>query len=254
MVCRRCYSVPVTLRASWPGGLVAALLLLGPVLGAANRAGAQSSTVPEYEYWPEVNLYERISENIRLMEQGSVVLGTDGVPVSKNLGFNVDLSVDPHPFRAYVLGAPTLVEDRARLLTLRIGYRYNESSPEVGTTVQNRLLTELTIRGHLFGLVSSDRNGFDWRWTDGAYSTRYRNRFQLERPIDLGDYQLTPYASAEVFYLLSSGQWNQIRYRAGLQVPIVDHTTLDVYGGYNDAWNPSPGQVYGLGFKLIISF
>lgn len=232
------------------GTLVAASLTL------TGHAAGQSSTsnVPEYQYWPEVDLYQGITDNIRVMEQGSAVVGTDGVPVSKNLGVNLDLSVKPNPFRTYILGAPSLVEDRARLLTLRIGYRYNETSPDIGVAVQDRLLVELTTRGHLFGLVTSDRNGFDWRWTNGVYSTRYRNRFQVERPIEWGSYELTPYVSAEVFYLLSSREWNQLRYRAGLQLPIVDHTTLEVYGGYNDTWNPNPGKIYGLGFKLIISF
>jgi hypothetical protein len=202
-----------------------------------------------------VNVSERINQNIRLMEQGSAALGTDGVPLSQQLGFNLDLSLDPHPFRSYVLGAPTLVEDRNQLLTLRLGYRYSESGPDVTPEkIQNRLLAELTARWNLWGFVTSDRNGLDWRWINGVYSTRYRNRFQVERPVDINAYELTPYVNAEVFYLLSSGEWNQIRYRAGVQLPVVDHVTIDIYGGLNHVWQPNPSDVYGLGFKLIIAY
>ena len=241
----------------WRELLLAVPCLTLPLVAAPGRALAQSSSssATEYEYWPEVNVYERINQNVRLMEQGSVALGTDGVPVSQQVGFNVDLSLDPHPFRRYVLGAPTLVEDRNQLLTLRLGYRYNESGPDITPQrIQNRLVAELTTRWTLWGFVTSDRNGFDWQWINGDYSTRYRNRLQIERPVDINSYELTPYISAEVFYLLSSGEWNQIRYRGGVQLPVVDNVTLDIFVGLNHVWQPTPGDIYGMGFKLIVAF
>jgi len=241
----------------WRALLLAVASLTVPLAAVAGRALAQSSSSspPEYEYWPEVNIYERINQNVRLMEQGSAALGTDGLPVDQEAGLSLDLSLDPHPFRRYLLGAPTLVEDRSRLLTLRLGYRYSESGPDITPQkIQNRLLAELTTRFTLWGLVSSDRNGFDWRWINGAYSTRYRNRLQFERPIDINNYEITPYINAEVIYLLSSGEWNQIRYRAGLQLPVVDHVTMDIYTGLNHVWQPTAGDVYGLGFRLIVAF
>jgi hypothetical protein len=239
-----------------PSGWLALALVLGVQLLAAGQLGAQSSSasVPTYEYWPDLNVYYRINENFRLMAQGGEAIGTDGEPLSGNVGLNLDIAVKPHPFKTYVLGAPSLVEDRHRYLNLRLGYRYSETSQDVGKKVQNRLLTELTVRFNLFGLVASDRNGFDWRWTEGAYTTRYRNRLQFERPIQIGTYGINPYANAEIIYLLSSGEWNQIRYRAGIQFPVVDHVTLDPFVGLNHTWQPTANNLYGLGFKLIVSF
>ncbi len=256
-LCHRCYSVLVYGLGRWPALLLAvpALMVLHAATAARAFAQSSSSSAADYEYWPEINVYERINQNVRLMEQASAGLGTDGVPVSQQVGLNLDLSVDPNPFRRYVLGAPTLVEDRSRLMTLRLGYRYNVSGPDITPEkIQNRLLAELTTRFSLWGLVASDRNGFDWRWISGDYSTRYRNRLQFERPIDINSYELTPYVSAEVFYLLSSGEWNQIRYRGGVQLPVVDNVTVDIYVGLNHVWQPTPGDIYGMGFKLIVAF
>jgi hypothetical protein len=243
------------LPSRWPARAFAALILVAASLLEPGRSAAQGSPSPasQYEYWPEVQYFQRLTGNIRVMAQATTVFATNGEPLSNQLGINADFSLNPTPFRAYVLGAPSLVDDRHRPLTLRVGYRYSEQSEEAGGKVSNRLLTELTARGTLFGLVASERNGFDWIWSEGSYSTRYRNRLQLEHTATIDDYQLTPYANAELVYLLSSGRWNQVRYRVGVQLPIVERVTFDFYGGYNVAWYPTPGDIYALGFRLIIS-
>jgi hypothetical protein len=225
----------------------------------ADRANAQqqasNSSVAPDEFWPEVDFYQRLSDNARLMARASGVIG-DGQVSNQQYGLNLDLFLKPRPFQAYVLGAQSLVEDRHLLATLRLGYRYSTSPAEDGepNVVQNRLLTELTLRYHLWSILATDRNGFDWRWTNGTYSTRYRNRLQLEHTATIGTYEVTPYASAEVIYLLSGGYWNQIRYRAGVQLPIVPHFSVQVYYGYDHVWHPNPANVDALGLTLIISY
>ena len=228
------------------------------LMAAATRGGAQSSTPSpptEGEFRPEVDYFQELSPNTRVMAQASGVVG-DGDILQQEYGLNLDLFLKPKPFHTFILGAASLVEDRHLRAVLRFGYRYQEEPAESGQIgkIQNRLLLEFTGRQALWGTVVADRNGFDWRWTNGAYSTRYRNRLEVQRPVDIGDYELSPYVNAEVIYLLSSGYWNQVRYEAGVQLPVVEHVSAQIYYGRDVVWQPTPGTINALGLQVIVSF
>ena len=91
---------------------------------------------------------------------------------------------------------------RNRYLTFRAGYRYRTSLTPGASVSENRGIVEVTPRYLLpWQLVVSDRNRGEFRFVKGqTFSTRYRNRLQLERDIKYGTFVFTPYVYDEIFY------------------------------------------------------
>jgi len=116
------------------------------------------------------------------------------------------------------------------------------------------LLVELTFRRNLWELFGADRNGIDFRWTNGEYSTRYRNRLMVERPVTTRGYEWTPYGDVEVAYVFTSNRWSSVKYEAGVQLPILRHWSVEVYGAVQDNWTSQPDKINALGLTLVASF
>ena len=67
----------------------------------------------------------------------------------------------------------------------------------------------------------SDRNREDFRFVDGEFSLRYRNRVTVEREFHvLRERTVTPYVSGELFYDTRYGIWNRNRYAVGVQTSL----------------------------------
>lgn len=234
------------MRISWTRLLIAAALA-----ALTARAGAAQAVT---QFWPEVDYYQELADHSRLFFQAMGAFGSDSVGDDKQLGANFDFSVQSKHRFARLLGARVLEEDRTQPLQFRLGYRYAETTDKSGLSVQNRLLFEVTFRQTWLGVVTADRNGFDFRWTNGVYSTRYRNRLQLERTVAIHDYDLTPYANAEVAYQFSDARWSYVKYEAGLQLPVLRHFTAEAYWGYQISWTSSPSPISAVGLTLVFSY
>lgn len=86
---------------------------------------------------------------------------------------------------------------------------------------EHRIITEQTFRQHLpFEILLSDRNRADFRFINGDFSFRYRNRVKLEREFRLFGRSLTPYGAVEVFYDTRFNVWNRNRVTAGSQIQL----------------------------------
>jgi hypothetical protein len=66
----------------------------------------------------------------------------------------------------------------------------------------------------------SDRNRQDFRFVNGDFSFRYRNRVTLEREFQLSKRTITPYGSAEIFYDSRFDTWNRNRLTLGIQITL----------------------------------
>jgi hypothetical protein len=232
------------------------LACLGATLLFATSARAQSAapTGAEEQFWPELDVNYRLNEHARLLAQAIYDVGANDSLDNQQYGINLDLFLKATPLAERVFGAQSLVADRNYPLQLRLGYRYSESLNSDTVTVQNRLLAEATGRWRLWGMIAADRNGLDWRWTNGVYSTRYRNRLQIERPVGLRDYEFTPYANAEVYYVITNKEWSGVKYELGVQLPVVSHLSAELYGAYQLTWNSTAPKVDALGLILVTSF
>lgn len=215
------------------------------------RAGeAQAVT----QFWPEVDYYQQLSGRSRLFFQALAAVGSDSIGENAQLGINYDFSIKQRFSLDRLVGAQSLADDRQQWMQVRLGYRYSETIDPTQRAFQNRILVELTLRHTVWGLAGADRNGFDFRWTNGVYSTRYRNRLMVERPVKTGAYEWTPYGNVEGAYLLASDRWSYVKVEAGVQLPVRRHLTVELYGAWQNGWTGQPDQISALGLTLVTSF
>ena len=101
----------------------------------------------------------------------------------------------------------------------------------------------------------SDRNRFDFDWKNHGFTWRYRNRFQVEGPVRVASYHLTPYVSAEAFYQSQYGKFSDTAIYAGCLLPIVRHVQLDPYYEHQNETGKRPNnQLDQLGVILNLYF
>lgn len=230
--------------------IVAAALLLG-VSGLVAQSGGNAD---QEQFWPEVDYYQDLGKHNRLFTQVLASTGANNGFDNVQLGANFDTFLKARPLLGAIKGAESLIEDRLQPALLRIGYRYSESVNGAKPDYSNRILAEFSIRRNLFGGSISDRNGFDWRWTNGDWSTRYRNRVYFEHTADIRKYDFTPYANAEWFYSIQNNSWSSVKYEAGVQLPVKRHFTTEVYLGLQNTWGATPSSTVGYGLTLVFSY
>src|SRR5690242_19800108 len=141
------------------------------------RSQVQDSSTPK-ELWPEVDVYVPLKEKVRLFFLFTI---TKSEETRKNtegqFGADVDYTVN-------------------KRLILRAGYRYGFSLTEGDPFKEHRPIVEQTFRQNLpLKILTSDRNREEFRFVNGDFSFRYRNRLTLEREFLLPKRSITPYGS-----------------------------------------------------------
>ena len=181
------------------------LFLLVFVMGTARVTAQESAT--RNEFWPEVDVYIRVKPKVRLYLLGTVSKSVEDGELRNAQGFEAQIG-------AHIDYLPN---DH---VILRAGYRYGTSVGDSDDPFkEHRLLTEQTLRKMLPGeLLLSDRNREDFRFVNGDFSFRYRNRVTIEREFHLFKQRtITPYVSGEIFYDTRYDIWNRNRFAVGIQ-------------------------------------
>ena len=188
--------------------LLPTLFLFLTVIGTP--VGRAQEPTTRTEFWPEVDVYINVKPKVRLHFLGTVSKSVEDGEIRNSQSYEGQ-------FGAHVDYIPN------NHIILRAGYRY-------GTAIGNnddpfkehRILTEQTLRKMLPGdLLLSDRNREDFRFIQGDFSFRYRNRVTLEREIHLVKGRpVTPYVSAEIFYDTRYRAWHRNRFAVGVQQPL----------------------------------
>lgn len=159
------------------------------------------------EFWPEINVYINVKPKVRLFLMGTVSKSVEDGEIRNaqsfegQIGAHIDYILNDH-------------------VILRTGYRFGTSVGDTDSPYkEHRLLTEQTLRKLLPGnLLLSDRNREDFRFVNGDFSFRYRNRVTIEREFHLFKGRtITPYASGEIFYDTRYSVWNRNRLAVGFQ-------------------------------------
>ena len=172
-------------------------------------ARAQEPTTPK-ELWPEIDVYIDLKPKVRLNLLGTVSKSVEDGEFRNSEAYEAQ-------FGAHIDYIPN------EHVILRTGYRFGSS---VGSNSdpfkEHRFLTEQTLRTLLpGGLLLSDRNREDFRFVNGDFSFRYRNRVTVEREFHpFKKRTITPYVSGEVFYDTRYGVWNRNRYSVGVQTSL----------------------------------
>lgn len=233
--------------------LIPGLILLLVAL-SSQAIQAQEATTHE-EVWPEIDVYIHLKPKIRLFFLGTVSKSVEDGELRNSQAYEAQIG-------AHIDYIPN------KHVILRTGYRYGSA---VGSNSdpfkEHRFLTEQTLRTMLPGdLLLSDRNRQDFRFVNGDFSFRYRNRVTVEREFHVfRKRSLTPYISGEIFYDTRTSAWNRNRYAVGVQTslrrgPLVKmllhkrQIILDIYYmRQNDSRSDSP-HVNALGAALAFYF
>ena len=183
------------------GAITLFVLLFSTQLSKAQEPNTRN------EFWPEIDVYIHVKPKVRLYLLGTVSKTAEDGELRNARGFEAQIG-------AHIDYIPN---DH---LILRTGYRYGTSVGDSDDPFkEHRLLTEQTLRKMLPGeLLLSDRNREDFRFVNGDFSFRYRNRVTIEREVHLFKGRtITPYASAEIFYDTRHNAWNRNRFAIGVQ-------------------------------------
>jgi Protein of unknown function (DUF2490) len=225
------------------------LLLIG-----TQTARAQDPTTRK-EFWPEVDVYITVKPKVRLF-----LLGTISKSVEDGELFNAQ------SYEAQIGAHVDYIPNKH--LILRTGYRFGTAIGDNDDDFrEHRLLTEQTLRKLLPGdVLLSDRNRQDFRFLNGDFSFRYRNRLTIEREVPVfKERTITPYVSGEIFYDTRFNVWNRNRIAVGVQHslrrgPLLKmvlpkrQIILDIYFmRQNDSRSSSP-HVNALGAALAFHF
>jgi hypothetical protein len=227
------------------------MLLCVMMLCAAPLA---AQTPQQDQFWPELDYYQRFSDHTRLF--ASAQWSLNGLPGQQDQQYAVamDLFFAKRFLLADPRGAQALQEDRREWTQLRLGYKYAQALSTDSSSVTNRLFAEITFRDELWGFFAADRNGYDWRWVNGTYSNRYRNRLDLQHPASLSHYHFTPYSNCEWVYVVGRSGWNSVKCEIGAQLPVLPHVTTIPYFGLVNVWQGNPLYTRAFGLTLVASF
>lgn len=177
------------------------------VIGAQVVRAQESST--RNEFWPEIDVYIDLKPKLRLFLLGTVSKSVEDGELRNAKGFESQIGAHID----YILNEHII---------LRTGYRFGTSLGQTDEPFkEHRLLTEQTLRKLIpAGLMLSDRNREDFRFVNGDFSFRYRNRVTVEREFHLLSRTVTPYASGEIFYDTRYQTWNRNRLAVGVQISL----------------------------------
>jgi hypothetical protein len=195
---------------------------------AIGTAQAQNQAAAD-EFWPELDVYWKLSQNTRLDFVAKSTRDQDESTFNRAAGIYLDVFV-PH-FLPIVFRPLTELDDgRMQRIKIRVAYLYNHSFRQTPVIVEHRPFVDGTW-AWVFprDLLATDRNRFEFRIKNGVYSWRYRNQFRLERDVRLAGHAITPFVSAEAFYDSAPGAWNRFRFQAGTVVPFGSHFGVESY-------------------------
>jgi len=199
----------------------------------------------ENEFWPEASAFFTIAENMRIVVTAKRERDVDFV----NNEVGADLEVSVRRFRPFLFGR--LVEQdatRAKRTTIRAGYRYKRSLNTGLPVNEHRPSAEFTLRW-VFpeGFLMSNRSRAELRFVNSAFSFRYRDLLKFERELRVPNYELTVYASSEVFFDSRTHRWDRFRFTGGIVFPLGKHMAVEPYYTRQVAPHAQPRNINAVG-------
>lgn len=228
-------------RALAVAGAALALAGLAPAPARAQTPSSGDAV------WASLEGHAQLSPTLRALVLGESKSGTDYSYQQWIAGVGLGLQL-----RRFA--RPRLVDldpDRDHTFVVGTGYEYLKTDETAKPSSENRLLAELTGRARPPAeFLLTDRNRFEFRWVNRAYSTRYRNRVAVERATRLGGLHFTPYLSAEFFYDWADDSWNEEQYAAGIEWPYRHVLKLSTYYLHQECTTCSPRTLDVAGLAL----
>jgi hypothetical protein len=145
-------------------------------------------------------------------------------------------------------------EDNEHYLEFGSGYEYLHTVQNGSKRIENRIIAQVTPRVLFKGLLLSDRHRAEFRWVNGVYDFRYRNKVVIGDRLQARSFRFTPYASGELYYDRNHHSWNQNQYGLGVQFPYKKRWMLDTYLLHQNCTTCSQNSVNMLGATLNFYF
>jgi Protein of unknown function (DUF2490) len=231
--------------------LIRVVLWLMPIL-CVPRLQAQDT---RNEFWPEFDVYLKLNEKSRLFFLYSATkLDQRATHADGTLGGHLDFYTLPLFGRRLLLHRADAA--RSKSFMLRAGYLFSRTpSGSTDPFTEHTPTVETHWRFPLPGsMLLTDRNRADFRFVDGDYQPRYRNRLKLERTFKAGRLDLTPYGHAEAFYDWRFDKFHRFRYSAGAEVLLGRHVIFEGYYLRQRDSVSSPQHVNAVGLALQFYF
>lgn len=211
------------------------LLFLAVVLLIPTNLNGQS-TRDDTQLWNDVQIAVPVTKSIDLVFLGTLRIGRNiSHPVDERIGVGFAFKV-------------------GKYLTLAPAYLHINVQPfrNVGG-YENRLNLPITIRFPLGRFTVSDRNLFERRLRHpGVDATRYRNRLQIDYPVQVSKTKFNLFASDEVFYDWSVDDWVRNRFAAGASKAWTKQFTTDLYYMRQNDGRSRPGNLHIVGTNFRI--
>jgi hypothetical protein len=220
-------------------------------------AGVAIADEPSYEFWPEIDLWLRLSPAWRL---------STFLPISKNIETdyregNLILQADYAWGKKHLLKRRLLDENRAQAMRtwlIRGGYLGGRSLDDKGLSYkENTIFMELHLRIPLKGrFLFSHRLRSDLRWLgdDPEFSNRWRYRLMLEKEFVAGRSSIVPYVNVEPYYDSRYETVNRIRLIGGATMAWSSRFALEGNITYQYDSRSSVTDLYALNVILHVFF
>lgn len=199
------------------------LLAVLALVAGAGPAHTQDSVQTATQFWPELDVFARLTGDARLYFLVAPVQGVEdgqrGDIADLQIGGFLEVGLMPFgPRRA--ARARYDGDNRMKYFRLRTGVEY--LSPPGDPKTEWRSVTELRPRMPLpADILLELRDRLELRWIDGDFSWRNRVRLWAEREFHLGPVTLVPYGSAEPYWDSRYDAWTRVRYQLGTVVPVA---------------------------------
>lgn len=197
------------------------------VLPLAVLATAHASDWPD-QVWPEAKIYIKTGQANRIyLQYASTRTREDGYSDGQ-IGAHMDFYFAPL-FKGRELRHPDA--SRNKMVMIRTGYYYAKTPPDSADPfTEHTALIEFTPRFFLpKQVLIENRFRGDFRFLDGVYTPRFRDRVRGERTFPLPKTSLTPYGEFEAFYDWRYHAFHRQRYSAGAEWLLHKHFVLEGY-------------------------
>lgn len=180
------------------------------------------------QVWPEAKIYIKTGSTNRIyLQYASTRTREDGYSDGQ-IGAHMDFYFSPL-FKGRRLRHPDA--SRNKMVMIRAGYyhaRTPANSPDPFT--EHTALLEVTPRVFLpRQVLFENRFRCDFRFLDGIYTPRFRDRLRIERTFPLPYTSVTPYSEFEPFYDWRYRSFHRQRYSAGAEWLLHKRLVLEGY-------------------------
>lgn len=220
-------------------------LALAALYLAALSAYAQTPAPPrdDQQFWNETQFIKPLAKNKDLIVIGVLRIGRAWQrPVDERIGAALAFKLNK-----YLMLQPT--------------YFYVDQQPYAGLRIrEHRLIMNATGKVTLGKFTLTDRNLYERRVRHVTRDfTIYRNRLQVDHPVQIGSFKFKPFVADEVFYSTQTGSagafgWFRNRISAGIIKQFSDRFNAEFFYLRQDDGKARPGNVHALGTLFRVYF